>query len=1039
MISVKLVKSSFSYYELLSLVFSVRHMAVEGDEATNIGEGIQRYDKTERNKMTTPFDSEPNLDGFNDRQSSIRANHPHQAVFGHTIINEGGITYDGAESLWTIPKWLSKSSPVRFDEKHRDTSEVAKKTPDTWKWLLNYPEFKSWRDWRAGSEDEEPRRLLCSGILGAGKTVLASIVIEDLRSKLRPSDSICLFMYFEFKDRQQYLLRNLYSSLLAQLVQRRSTFTEEAQKAFEAWKLTDMYPSMDEYLKILIAEIRTLSSVYIVIDALDECPNDIQNRTRSELLKSLRSFPSNTHILFTTRQHLDIKREVQEHGHIDVLAKPEDLQKYLHNRVADRDDLQLVFSKQRSQENIFSHIVERSKGMFLLAQLHIDFLLMMPPSEIEDGVRALPETPDDVYKRTLERISLLDPPKKALALRCLKWLVLVERPLKIQELLHAVSIKIGDSDIRDGISVTEENVTAVCAGIVVVDPGTRIVRLAHYTATSYLERTDILDLNPFHSEIAEICLTYLSFIKTRSTSQYDNEVQDRRKKYPFLNYAADYWGHHVSQSTRGQVRRKACEFLEDGVKLASALQAMSEPRFRMEKRVTGLHMAAYFNLSRLAKDMIEKKRRFALNAQTSNGETAVHWAAFYGHARVLGVLIEKGADLDTKDNSGRTALHKATMNDDHVSVKMMLESKRVDTQTEDVHGWTSLRWAASNGQETLVRMLLENNDKIDAQDKDGWTALRWAAHKGNDKIVELLIEKRASLQSTSKDGWTVLLWASREGKHKFISFLAKKGVPLDDVDCNGETALKEAIRYGHGKTVFALLEAKANVNLADTIKKTPLHVAVEVWKECGNKTIVWLLLESGADINAQTKHGYTPLHLAAMKGHNLVIWLLLQKGADPRLKDNAGQTALHLAVVEGHEEVVPSLLLWDARLVDIRNDESRTALHEAASSGNVKLVAALLHGRSRLESQDRQGCTALHRAVIQQHEDVVLFLISKHANVNLANRKKNTALHEAAISGNKVIIEALLRKGLADAALINSEGLTPWEVARQYGHDIQKF
>ncbi|KAI0186372.1 hypothetical protein EV127DRAFT_308067, partial [Xylaria flabelliformis] len=365
---------------------------------------------------------------------------------------------------WTVGKWLSKSSPIRFDEKHRDTFEVAKKTPGTWKWVLDCDEFKSWRDWQASSEDEEPRRLLCSGILGAGKTVLASIVIEKLRSRPHSSEIICLFIYFDFKDREKYLLRNLYSSLLAQLVQRRSSFTDEAHKAFKTWEETQMNPSADEYLKILIAEIRTVSSVYLVIDALDEWSDDIQKNT---LLKSLRSFPSNTHILFTTRPDLGIKREAQGHYHIDVVAKREDLQKYLDNRVVDCGDLHPIFAKQRSKENIFSHIIERSRGMFLLAQLHMDFLMKMPPSEFKDGVKALPETPDDVYKRTLERISRLDSPKEALALRCLRWLVLAERPLKIQELLHAVSTKTGDSDIQDCILVTEENVTAVCAGIVV--------------------------------------------------------------------------------------------------------------------------------------------------------------------------------------------------------------------------------------------------------------------------------------------------------------------------------------------------------------------------------------------------------------------------------------------------------------------------------------------------------------------------------------------------------------------------------------------
>ncbi|KAI1367598.1 hypothetical protein F5Y08DRAFT_49379 [Xylaria arbuscula] len=313
-------------------------------------------------------EADQEVDGFDDRQSSVRANHPRQAVIAHTIRNEGGITYVnnkhyhyGAESCWTIQKWLSKSSPIRFYEKHRDTFEVAKKTPDTWKWLLDHPDFKSWRDWQANSDSDEPRRLLCSGILGAGKTVLASVVIEHLRSRSRHGDDICLFIYFDFQHQDRYSLLNIYSSLLAQLVQRRSSFTKETQNAFETWETTNMYPNSVEYQKILIAEIRTIARVYIIIDAIDECQNEGRYHTRSELLESLHSFPSNTHILFTTRPHLQKQREAQAHGHIDVNAKQEDLLQYLHGRVIGHDDLPLL--KQRSRETIFSHIVERSKGM----------------------------------------------------------------------------------------------------------------------------------------------------------------------------------------------------------------------------------------------------------------------------------------------------------------------------------------------------------------------------------------------------------------------------------------------------------------------------------------------------------------------------------------------------------------------------------------------------------------------------------------------------------------------------------------------------
>ena len=671
-----------------------------------------------------------------------------------------------------------------------------------------------------------------------------------------------------------------------------------------------------------------------------------------------------------------------------------------------------------------------------MAQINIDYLLKLPPSELEEGVKALPETPDDAYKRTWDRIVHLGSQKQALALRCLKWLILARRPLKIQELLHAISIKIRDTEIQEVISVTEENVTVVCAGIVVVDPGTRIVRLAHYTATKYLGQNRVLKPGEFHSEMAETCLTYLSLVKTHSTSQPENDVELR---YHFLNYAAGYWGHHVLNSTKGRVLQKACEFLQDESKLEIVLTAMSKPCFETKKGVKGLHIAAYFNLSRLVRGMIEKRKAGALNAQmTDTQETAVHWATSYRHVEVLKVLIDKGADLDTKDSQNRIALHKATMNDDYESARIILESKRADTQAEDLYNWTPLRWAAPNGQESIVRLLLKHNDRIDAQDKDGWTALRWAAHKGNSKIVKLLIREKASLQNSCQDDWTLLSWAAREGKYEFINLLASERVALDGVDSDGETALKQAIRYGHGKTVFALLEAGANVNVVDSKNRTPLHLADEVWNECSNKTVVWLLLESGADINAQTKNGYTPLHLAATKGHNLLVWLLLQKGADPSLQDNAGQTALHLAVVEGYENVVPSLL-WDRKIVCMRNNEGRTALHEAASAGKLKLVTALIQGMSKIDIVDRQGCTALHRAVMQQHEDVVLCLISNHANIDLVNRKKNTALHEASASGNRVIIKALLEKGRANKALVNGKGLTPGQVARNYGYNFQEL
>ena len=62
---------------------------------------------------------------------------------------------------------------------------------------------------------------------------------------------------------------------------------------------------------------------------------------------------------------------------------------------------------------------------------------------------------------------------------------------------------------------------------------------------------------------------------------------------------------------RGSVYRLASKFLSDAPKVMSAFQVMSHFRFRFEIDVTGLHVAAFFGLDKLAKMLL--KKGFALN------------------------------------------------------------------------------------------------------------------------------------------------------------------------------------------------------------------------------------------------------------------------------------------------------------------------------------------------------------------------------------------------------------------------------------------
>ncbi|KAK3317736.1 ankyrin repeat-containing domain protein, partial [Cercophora scortea] len=130
---------------------------------------------------------------------------------------------------------------------------------------------------------------------------------------------------------------------------------------------------------------------------------------------------------------------------------------------------------------------------------------------------------------------------------------------------------------------------------------------------------------------------------------------------------------------------------------------------------------------------------------TQRKETALHWAAFYQHHGVVGILIKHNADADICDCDGKTALHKAVMREDVASVQALLKARRINVDAEDAQLWTPLRWAAAYGNHTLIEILIsQGKAKVDLQDRDAYTALRWAAKNGHRQAIDALIKHGAS-------------------------------------------------------------------------------------------------------------------------------------------------------------------------------------------------------------------------------------------------------------------------------------------------------
>ena len=130
--------------------------------------------------------------------------------------------------------------------------------------------------------------------------------------------------------------------------------------------------------------------------------------------------------------------------------------------------------------------------------------------KVKTALSSLPEELDRTYDQVLQRIRAQDRDHAVLALKVLSWIYHAARPLGVRELQHALAVEPGDSQFDEDGVPDVSLVLSVCAGIVIVREND-IMGLVHYTAQEYLERRS-LDLFPdTQTEIAKICLTYLSF------------------------------------------------------------------------------------------------------------------------------------------------------------------------------------------------------------------------------------------------------------------------------------------------------------------------------------------------------------------------------------------------------------------------------------------------------------------------------------------------------------------------------------------------
>ena len=187
------------------------------------------------------------------------------------------------------------------------------------------------------------------------------------------------------------------------------------------------------------------------------------------------------------------------------------------------------------------------------------------------------------------------------------------------------------------------------------------------------------------------------------------------------------------------------------------------------------------------------------------GRTALISAAARGDLEVVNLLVQGGADVNVKDDTGYTALlHAIEANYDQVE-HVLLNHPKLDPSARGFNGVTTLSKYVWRERKEAVQKLLKLGADANAQDNDGDAPLHGAAQSGNVEIMDLLLAKGGDPNLKNKQGGTPLMWAVVFGHEDAARRLIEAGANPLVKDSEGMTALDWAIKNKR-QNVVALLQ-----------------------------------------------------------------------------------------------------------------------------------------------------------------------------------------------------------------------------------------
>jgi len=240
-------------------------------------------------------------------------------------------------------------------EKHLDA---------TGEWFVNSEEFKRWKEATNGA-------MWLHGIPGAGKTILCSTIIENVKEfcSSQPNERYYAYFYFDFKAPTKRKVDSMLRSVIAQLCTQRGKVPSDIRELFHACGSGRREPSVRQLIANPLLLFGKSHHTFLILDALDEIPrSEEEGDERKKLLQAIKELLTDhsgqANILVTSRTERDVVDALEPlMGGIDVDAAKiaGDIKSYIQHYLKNERSFQKW--QEETRETIQTALLDGARGM----------------------------------------------------------------------------------------------------------------------------------------------------------------------------------------------------------------------------------------------------------------------------------------------------------------------------------------------------------------------------------------------------------------------------------------------------------------------------------------------------------------------------------------------------------------------------------------------------------------------------------------------------------------------------------------------------